>query len=329
MLLVDPPSRRQGTSTWRKWHLPWLLVCLLVATAGGAWYVIAAFALGALPGGSSLPGLVAGIAGGLLFFYLFAYGLRKLVPFRWWFRLRPTKFWLAQHIWFGLLTFPLVAMHSGLLTRWGGILTMLLLLIYFAVIVSGIWGLWMQQSIPRLMLQEVPEEANFYQLGELTEQLRREADLLVFAACGPEAGLGKDELALLQSHQDILQAVRKGKGSGILRDIPRHPLPDTEPLRQYFRQEVEPYLRRSTLKRGSAGAHARMKAEFGDLRKMIHREALPVVDTLEALCDHRRQFDEQTQLHLRLHNWIVVHQALSAILLLFLAFHVVSAVWYW
>lgn len=329
MLLVDPPSRRLGTSTWRKWHLPWLVVCLLLTVAGGAWYSVSAWTLGALPGGSSLPGLVSGVFAGLLFFYLFAYGLRKIAPLRWWFRLRPTKFWLAQHIWFGLLTLPMVAMHCSLLTRWGGILTMVFLFTYFAVIVSGIWGLWMQQSIPRLMLQEVPEEANYYQLGELAEQLRREADLLVFAACGPETREGRDELALLQSHQDVLLAVRKGRGSGILRDIPRHPLANTEPLRQYFRQEVEPYLRRSTLKRGSAGLHARMKGEFGDLRKMINPEAVGVVDTLEALCDHRRQFDEQTQLHLRLHNWIVVHQSLSAVLLLLLVFHVVSAVWYW
>jgi len=329
VLLFDPPNRLSGISTWKKWHLRWVIFCLMVAVAGLVWFGKVAWETGVIPGGSSMPGLAAGSIAGLLFFYLFSYALRKFIPFRWWYRLRPTKYWLAQHIWLGLLTFPMVAIHSGLLTRWGGILTVALMVVYFGVLFSGIWGLWMQQKTPRLLLQEIPDESNFYHLPEITEQLRKEAELLVLAACGSSSENGLEELSVLNANRDILHAVRKGKGSGILRDIPEEPLPDTQAIRKYFRDVVDPYLRRANGVGGVFRLRSRMKADFNDLRKTVNPGAVSVVDNLETICEYRNQFDEQTQLHGRLHGWIVFHLALSAVLLLLLVCHAVSAVWYW
>ena len=329
VLLFDPPNGRPGPSSWKRWHLRWVLICLIVTLAAGVWYAIVAYRQDSLPGGSSWPGLVAGGLAGGLFAYLFAFALRKLPIVRLWFERRPTKYWLAQHIWLGLLTFPLVLTHSALLTRWGGPLTTVLLVVYFAVMVSGVWGLYNQQTIPRQLLHEIPDEANFYQLPEMSEQFRREAELLVLATCGVPAEFPRDGLALLENSREVLEAARKGKGSGLLRVIPANVLTDTEPLRQYFRSVIDPYLRGGTSSRRAIRLQARMKADFIDLRRMVNPAALPVVDALEAVCEQRRQFDEQAQLHRRLHGWLVFHLCLSAVLLLLVSCHAVSAVWYW
>ena len=329
VLLFDPPNGRSGRSTWKRWHLRWLLVCLVVTLAAGVWYGVVATQQDTLPGGSSWPGLIAGGFAGLLFAYLFAFALRKLPIVRLWFARRPTKYWLAQHIWLGLLTFPLVTTHSALLTRWGGPLTTGLMVVYFAVLMSGIWGLWVQQTIPRRLLHEIPDEANFYQLPDMVEQFRREAELLVLATCGAPAEYPKEGLSLLVQSQEVLRAAREGRGSGLLRVIPANSLPDTEPLRQYFRNVIDPYLRGGTSPRGATRLQARMKAEFGDLRRMVNPAALPVVDALEAVCEHRREFDAQAQLHRWLHGWLVVHLCLSCLLILLVICHAVSAVWYW
>jgi hypothetical protein len=299
-----------------------------VALAAGGWYVVAAAGSEVLPGGSSWPGFVSGALAGLLFLYLFAYGLRKLPVVRLWFDRRPTKYWLAQHIWLGLLTFPLVALHSALLTRWGGPLTVLLLAVYFAVLFSGIWGLWMQQRTPRRLLHEVPDEANPYQLADLSEQYRREAELLVLATCGPPDGAAEG-LAVLHENRHVLQALRSGKGSGLLRIIPERPLPHTEALRQYFRTVIDPYLRPETSHRSALRLRARMAADFHQLRQQVNPSALPVVEALEGLCERRRQFDEQARLHRWLHAWVGAHLSLSAVLVVLVIGHAVSAVWYW
>ncbi len=149
MLLFDPQSWKLDPENWRKWHRRWFRVCLVLFIAALAWYIVEGVRIGSMPRGSSLPGLVAGGLAGLLFLYLCAYSFRKYPPFVVYFARRPTKFWLAQHIWFGLLTFPLVCLHTSILTKWGGPLPTFLLVVYFFVFLSGVWGLFLQQRLPR------------------------------------------------------------------------------------------------------------------------------------------------------------------------------------
>jgi hypothetical protein len=327
VLLFDPQSWRLEAATWQRWHRPWALLCLVVTLAAGACYAISAVWARALPGGSSWPGLSAGVGAGLLFLYLFAFVLRHRAGFRLWFERRPTKYWLAQHIWLGLLTFPLVALHSGLLTRWGGTLSAVLLVVYLAVLGSGIWGLALQQRTPRRLLKEVPDETIRSQIPELCAQLHDEAELLVLATCGPPAEDGLAALRVLQKNRAALHAAQTGKGTGLLRVIPAEALPDTEPLRHYFHAVIGPFLRSETSPRSAL--RARMQADFRELRRKINPAAGAVLDALEDLCERRRQFDEQTRLHAWLHGWIAVHLSLSAVLLVLLVWHAVSAVWYW
>jgi hypothetical protein len=271
--------------------------------------------------------LAAGVGAGLLFLYLFAFALRKKPGLSFFFRRRPTKYWLAQHVWLGLLTVPLVGLHSGLLTRWGGTLTIALLVVYLIVFVSGVWGLWMQQRLPRRLLQEIPDETIRSQIPVLLRELRNDAELLVLATCGPQDPA--KALAILETNRSRIHASRAGKGTGLLHVLPRAPLPDTEPLRHYFHEVIDPYLCSEPTSRSRLRVRARLEKDFRDLRLKVNPEAHAVVDALKDLCERRRQFDEQVRLHGWLHGWILVHLAFSTALIVLLLWHAATAVLYW
>jgi len=323
VLLFEPES-------WRRWHRSWFRRCALLTVLAAGWYAAEAIRTRSLPGGSSWPGLVCGVVAGLLMLYLFAFGVRKWPVLRLWFARRPAKQWLAQHIWLGLLTLPLVVLHAGLFVRLGT-LTLALVLVYAVAFVSGLWGLWQQQRLPRQFLEEIPDETIRTQIPELLEQLREEADLLVLATCGasPEGSAADETLGVLKRNQQTLKAARAGKGTGLLRLLPVSPIPNSEPLRHYFREVVEPYLLSEGSARSRLRLRARLKSDFIELRGQLRSEAHPIVDALERLCEQRQQFDRQARLHDWLHGWIAVHLACSAVLMLLLVWHAVTAVLYW
>jgi hypothetical protein len=326
VLLFDPPD------SWKlsKLHRSWLGACAVAGGAALLWYVLTWATSAETPGGSSLPGLVCGILAGLLMLYLFAYVGRKTPALRWYFSRRPTNFWLRQHVWFGLLTIPFVIVHTARISHWGT-LTIALVVVYAAVILSGLWGVYLQQRVPTRLLQEVPDETIRSQIPELTDQLRAEAELLVLAVCGPpKQGPAAMELPLtLKHHIDVVRAAHAGRGSGLLGVLPAEPIPDTEPLRRYFSETVEPYLRPETALRSKLQLRARVDKDFRDLRARLPVAAQPVIDALLGLCERRRQFDEQIHLHDRLHAWIGYHLALSSLLLILLGWHVFTAILYW
>jgi hypothetical protein len=326
VLLFDPPG------SWRlsKQHRIWLFSCSIVGAAAILWYLVTWALSDQQPGGNSLPGLVAGIAGGLLMLYLFSYALRKTVLLSWLYRWQPTNFWLRLHIWLGLLTIPFVIVHTARISHWAEF-TSVLVGVYAMVIISGIWGVYLQQRVPTRLLQEVPDETIRSQIPELTAQLRAEAELLVLATCGPpREGPGAMKLPLtLANHIGVVRAAHGGKGSGLLAVLPAEEIPDTEPLRRYFNETVEPYLRPESAERSKLQLRARVDKDFRDLRGRLPVAAQPVIDALYGLCERRRQFDEQVQLHDRLHAWIGYHLVLSSLLVILLVWHIITAPWYW
>src|SRR5262249_32094129 len=91
------------------------------------------------------------------------------------------------HIWLGLLTVPLILLHSGF--AWGGQLTTILAVLFIAVIASGIYGLAVQQWLPSKMLSELPAETIVSQIDHVARNLCEDAEQLVAAGCGA----GRDE----------------------------------------------------------------------------------------------------------------------------------------
>jgi hypothetical protein len=97
--------------------------------------------------------------------------LRKKIPL---WRVGTVQRWLRAHIWLTLLTIPLVILHSGF--RFGGPMTTLLMALYALVMVSGIYGLFLQHLMPRLMKERLPAETVFEQIPHIRTQLAAAAE---------------------------------------------------------------------------------------------------------------------------------------------------------
>src|SRR5262249_16054610 len=124
-----------------------ILLATLAITGGGILLVAGASAAGMCawpPRPSSAFGVASGLTGGAI--VLFRMGLlpRKWLRRR---RLGPAKLWMQLHIWLGIACLPVILVHTGF--GFGGPLTTVTLLLFLAVIASGLWGLILQQWLPR------------------------------------------------------------------------------------------------------------------------------------------------------------------------------------
>jgi hypothetical protein len=146
-----------GGKTWPK-DRRWIIAICVATVATSVAYASEWAADGRLPGGSSRTGLAAGIVGGLIIGFELLLWPRKRV--RSW-RLGSAQSWLRAHVWLGILAVPLVLMHARLLFI-GGLLNWALMVLFFLVIASGIWGLVLQQYMPQAMLDHVPAETIYY-----------------------------------------------------------------------------------------------------------------------------------------------------------------------
>ena len=168
-------------NNWR--HLPWF-VFVLLATAAASVLYIGNFYPERLPPWLHLPPAliqtptehhtVGGTPLGLWFgaislgIFIFAalLSLRKKIPL---WRIGTVQRWLRAHIWLTFLTIPLILLHSGF--RLGGPMTTLLMGLYAIVMISGIYGLFLQHLVPRLMKERLPAETVFEQIPHIRSQL--------------------------------------------------------------------------------------------------------------------------------------------------------------
>jgi hypothetical protein len=329
MLVFDPKS-------WRR-HRPWAVVCVLASVATGSAYAIASIRASHLLGGDSAPGLLFGVLAGLLVFYEFFFVLRKWKRWKTVWNYSSAQVRLRRHIWLGLLCLPLVVLHSALFTR-GSPLSLALLLVFLVVIASGVWGLTLQQWLPRRLL-DLTGESIPSQIPALIDHLSREAELLVRATCGPpderstaDATPGGDRakpVGLAEKSVVVIRDARAGKSAGLLLEAPSEPIPGTAALRQFSEMSLEPFLREGPAGRTPWRSAARAALDFRELRLRIHPDAHAVVDLLEALCERRRQLAREEWLQFWLQSWLWVHLPLSVSLIILLVWHVGTVFIYW
>lgn len=151
-------------------HRGWIGATAGLALAAAAAYAAASrSAPGGVTGGSAAGLAFGGLAAGVMAFEgLLAARKRK----RAW-RLGRAASWMRGHIWLGALAVPLVLFHCGF--RSGGTISTVLLILFGIVTLSGIFGLALQQVLPRLMTARVEMETVFEQIPQVVEQLRAEA----------------------------------------------------------------------------------------------------------------------------------------------------------
>lgn len=313
-------------------HRPWVVLAAAVTVASSAWYVVEAVRIGRWPTGGSLPGVAFGVLGGLLILFEFALWGRKKV--RAW-RIGRVKTWMVAHIWLGLLTVPVLILHSGF--RWGGALSTLLMVLFLVVIGSGVWGLMMQQILPSKMLEQVPAETIYSQIGLLAEFLERDSSRLVAATCGPAPGEEPIEPTPAEvlagapvSHLTVgaVQTVGEIQGKVLNTRVPQAAVPGAGPLRGIYRATIAPYLLRGGRSRSPLRQPALARTIFTDLRNKFPEGAHETINLLENACDQRRQLDLQARYHTWLHSWLALHLPLSVALVVLMLVHAWVALQY-
>jgi len=320
-------------------HRTWLVLVLLGTAAAAIWYAWTWRESGRLPGGGSWPGLVFGTLAGLICLFEAALVVRKTSLFRTrrailGIPVGTARQWMAAHIWLGLLAVPLVAMHAG--WSFGGTLSWLLAWTFIIVITSGVVGLVLQNVLPRMLTEAVPEETIYSQINELGRQFAADAVRLAELYGGP-ASSGK--WAELERHDPKEVAAAAGE---VVSGAPRH-VGTMVPRARQPQVELPPSSRSPELHRAleegiveflRTGRSVRFTTAqqidwyFEDLERRVRPDARPAVAQIRSLCQRRRQLNVQRKFHFWLHSWLSIHLPLSVALIWLLVAHVIGALAY-
>ena len=297
----------RGELARHRWFFRGSVLCLVAAFVvcvatrpPGEWW----------PSGGSNVGLVLGVAAALIIGFEMLLWPRKRWPAFPPFNSRSlrtvlwgrTQVWMRWHIWLGLLSLPLALMHSGT-NFWNNWFTLpwVLALAMLVVYVSGIYGLWLQNWIPRRLLQVVAEEVPAAEIDRTLKLHRQEyserlsMELVVLR--GRELTAGQRVAAFYDT------VAREFLDSGNSRSV--------------------------------VAADARAMTEFGKLRQELlgvlsdsTSRPFQLLTELEELCSLRRQLDLQRQLQSRLHSWLLIHLPVSVLLVFLLLAHILTAMKY-
>jgi len=261
------------------------------------------------PRGGSTVGLSFGIAGFALMLFAGLLGARKKFPV---WRVGRAQTWMRGHLWLGLVSLPIILFHAGFHMR--GTLTLVLMILFFIVIASGIFGAILQIYIPRKITSEVPMETIYEQIDHIRAQLREEADQLATAACGSLDG--RSAMGTAPGGDTSASAV--AVGVEISEDA-------RDQLREFYLRRMRPFLEEPLRSRSPLAETPQAAGIFEELRLRLPRELHDTLKDFESICDEERQLTRQARLHHVLHAWLLVHVPLSYGLLALAAVHAVMA----
>ncbi len=316
-------------------HRQWVFAMTAVAMAACAAYL--AYSRLSPNGASagSWPGLTFAFAGTAAIVFECLLSLRKKYPAS---PIGTAAAWLRAHIWLGLLSFLLILFHSGF--EWGAGLAALLMWVFLIITLSGIFGVVLQNWLPRRMKELVTREALYDQIPHLVGELRLESiERVEFLTA--DLGLDEEELEYVRAggvkrHHELAQ--KKSAAEKVNAEIARRKAsPQIEidehsriSLEAHYREEIRPFLfeKPSEFSRTLFATEEQVKAYFKHLRTILPVAAVQVLNDLEAICEERRQLAVQTALHRWLHGWLYVHVPLSMGFLLLTAVHAVISLRY-
>jgi len=286
-------------------HKSWLITSLAIFGVSLLLYGVyrVPFAAGSM--GGTAAGLAFGIAGFAFMIFAALLGARKRVPV---YRFGRAQTWMRGHLWLGLLSLPLILFHSGF--RYGHGLTAWLMTLLIVVIVSGLFGAALQHYMPRVMTREVTMETIYEEISHVRAQLLEEAEELIKQATG-----GDKKTAAEGSEADsAAPAVAV--------------MDEAAPLRNFFEQELKPFLEKPGRRGSALGDAAQASSAFGQLRTLVPAALHATIEDLEGICEEERQLTLQSHLHVWLHGWLLLHIPLSLALILLGAIHAVMALPY-
>jgi len=311
-------------------HVPWFLFVVLATLAAG-WVYLGNFYPARLPSKWALPPALVqqvsegrkvgstpiGLIFGSLSFAIFIFGVllslrKKLVL---WPMIGSVQSWLRAHIWLTLLTIPLVLLHSAF--RLGSAMTTLLMVLYAIVMVSGLYGLFLQHVMPRIMKERLPAETVYEQIPHIRSQLYLAAQKMrdSLQPNGPAApsisGVVND------SHPEAQVAVAVAD-------------PDSEAaLVTFLEDQVMPYLDERLTSRSQLWDRHYSEDAFRFVTLSVAEPYRARIQQIQGWCDERRALDLQLRLHHWLHGWLFVHVPFSFLLVLLTAWHAVITLFYY
>lgn len=242
-------------------------------------------------GGTPL-GLLYGGAAAAIFLFAALLGVRRRRPTL---KVGRLQLWLKAHIWLTILTIPLVLLHCGFST--GSPMTQWFLALYALVMLSGFYGLALQQFLPRLMKDQLPDETIFEQIPLLRARLH--------------------ERALELRQQTVAAGVETTTDSS------------RQLLGQFLDRAALPYLAARRGERLLLGPQRVSDDQFRFLKISLSDGLKPLAGQLQSWCDERRQLDRQARFQHWLHGWLLVHIPSSVLLLLFTVWHALAALFFY
>jgi len=294
-------------------HRGWALFFVVALTFATGWYLRDAARAPDGPSGGTATGLGFGIAGTFCIFFAALLGVRKKKP-QW--RVGRASTWLRGHLWLGALAFPLILFHADF--RFGGPLASLLMGCFWVVFLTGIWGLLLQQILPRFMTRLVPEETVYEQIDHVRGQLLEEAVALARGK-GPRRAVARAKLsgAIKGRVVESRAAIEAEDGDESRR-----------PLIVFLDERMRPYFRRGGAHGTALVNRYRREALFEELKAQVDPSLHGVAEDLENICEQRAQLMTQRALHHWLHSWLLVHVPLSWLMIVLTIVHAAMALWY-
>jgi len=294
-------------------HRGWAIFFAVALTGATGWFLYAGSGPGSGQSGGTVTGLTFGATGTACIFFAALLGVRKRKP-HW--RVGRASAWLRGHLWLGALAFPLILFHADF--RFGGPLASVLMGCFWCVFLTGIWGLLLQQIMPRFMTRQVPEETVYEQIDHVRAQLLEEA-VAVARGQGPRRAVARAKLAgaIKGRVVESRAAVEAKEGD-----------PSRLPLILFLDEQMRPYFRRGGAQGTALANPYRREALFEELLAQLDPSLHNVADDLEKICEQRAQLMTQRSLHHWLHGWLLIHVPLSWLMVVLTVIHAVMALWY-
>lgn len=268
-----------------------------------------------VPSGGSLFGLAYGLAGWLIIVFGVSLSLKRKKPNL---RIGSGKAWLTFHVWLSLLCVPIVYVHAAFAMR--GVLAGLVAILFGIVILSGIYGLTLQQFLPSRMREDILRETVLDEIPSMLYQLALEACMKVRAAVLAEGWDGPVPEALERPVPPGSEAPKTSPAGGSEVQF----RPGTKPLVDFYAHDIRPFLE-GKKSSGLESAQSR-KHCFNHLRSMVPEDVYETVEDLESICRERADLAKQQKLHRMLHAWLYVHVPISVMLLVAVTVHAIMAI---
>ena len=204
-----------------------------------------------------------------------------------------------------------------------------LMWLFVVVVVSGVFGAWLQHTMPSRLLNEVPMETIYDQIAHVRAQLLDEGDTVVAEACGKleletVAPAGRDAYARTAGGA---VADLASSAAAALATTERIDAEESAPLREFYMQEMRPFVAHPARIHPLADART-ASGRFEKVRALVPADFHTAIADLENICEEERQLMRQARLHRVLHGWLLLHVPVSIALLVLAVAHVVVALRY-